>query len=102
VVIKKNSCLLLVRIVQDLAVEGATIDLGTLARTEHEKRRQQHDRNFDREDDNDVPPEIVHGHDRLIGYSAISGLIAETPLVAELAEPGRFGIDLDQRCRLLI
>lgn len=48
------------------AVESATIDLGTLARPEHEQGRQKDNRGLDRKDDDEVTPETWYDHGSFI------------------------------------
>jgi hypothetical protein len=61
-VIKPNSWLLPVRIIQDSIRKGVEIDLRALARTEYKKCSDQHDRQLDRENDNDVTSEQMVNH----------------------------------------
>jgi hypothetical protein len=65
-VIEQGSRLLSARVIQNLMIERVAIDMRTLTRTEYEKRCDQYDRGFDREDRNNVAPEVAQSHDACI------------------------------------
>jgi hypothetical protein len=56
-------------------IERVAIDVRTLTRSKYEKRGDQHDRGFDREDRNDVAPEVAQSHDAYIDPDCRAGAL---------------------------